>query len=233
MGLVVTITDSSGDIVEKYTYDVYGNVIIKGNNDNVLSQSNINNRYMFTGREYDEESGLYYYRARMYSSELGRFLQPDPISYYDSMNLYQYVKNNPVNWIDPMGLCCREWRVLIWHWKSTKFIPTGQPETYYSDWELNEALAKQATEFVYKLGSISVRCVWERKVTTRTKGYYEMTITKVYIVYNTCEGVRTETEVEVIKGEEFYKKDVSIETTYTFGTILPAGRATLHIPYPK
>ena len=109
MGSIVTITDSSGDIVEKYFYDAYGNVIIKGSNNNVLSQSAINNRYMFTAREYDAETGLYYYRARMYSSELGRFLQPDPISYYDSMNLYQYVKNNPVNFIDPFGLCnCRE-----------------------------------------------------------------------------------------------------------------------------
>ena len=41
----------------------------------------------------------------MYSSKLGRFLQPDPIGYYDSANLYQYVGNNPVNYRDPMGLC--------------------------------------------------------------------------------------------------------------------------------
>jgi RHS repeat-associated protein len=60
---------------------------------------------MFTGREFDEETGLYYYRARMYSSKIGRFLQPDPIGYYDSANLYQYCGNNPVNFVDPMGLC--------------------------------------------------------------------------------------------------------------------------------
>jgi RHS repeat-associated protein len=60
---------------------------------------------MFTGRELDEETGLYYYRARMYSSKTGRFLQPDPIGYYDSANLYQYCGNNSVNFVDPMGLC--------------------------------------------------------------------------------------------------------------------------------
>jgi RHS repeat-associated protein len=62
---------------------------------------------MYTGRRYDPETGLFHYRARAYSPDLGRFLQPDPIGYADSMNLYAYCGNNPVNWIDPLGLCSK------------------------------------------------------------------------------------------------------------------------------
>lgn len=63
---------------------------------------------MFTGRRNDPETGLYYYRARMYSPQLGRFLQTDPIGYADGMNQYQYCGSNPINWIDPWGLESKE-----------------------------------------------------------------------------------------------------------------------------
>jgi RHS repeat-associated protein len=59
---------------------------------------------MFTGRRLDTETHLYYYRARYYAYDIGRFLQTDPIGYYYSMNLYEYCLNNPINWLDPWGL---------------------------------------------------------------------------------------------------------------------------------
>ncbi len=58
----------------------------------------------FTGREL-EETGLYYYRARFYMPDLGRFISKDPIGFAGGdTNLYSYVGQNPVNFVDPSGL---------------------------------------------------------------------------------------------------------------------------------
>jgi RHS repeat-associated protein len=62
------------------------------------------NPFLFTGRRYDTETGLYYYRARYYNPTTGRFLQTDPIGYGDGMNMYAYCKNGPVSMADPSGL---------------------------------------------------------------------------------------------------------------------------------
>ena len=104
LGSVVAVTNAAGAVVERYEYDAYGKVTIYDNSYTQLPSSAIGNPYMFTGREYDQETGLYYYRARYYSPTLGRFLQRDPLGYVDGMNLYEYVGGNANNFIDPFGL---------------------------------------------------------------------------------------------------------------------------------
>jgi len=61
-------------------------------------------RFRFTAREFDQETGLYYYRARYYDPKLGRFLSEDPIGIAGGLNLYAYAGNDPVNGRDPFGL---------------------------------------------------------------------------------------------------------------------------------
>ena len=100
---IQAVTNSIGDIVESYSYNSFGIITIKDQNQNVILKSNVNNSITYTGRRYDQESELYYYRNRMYSPTLGRFMSNDPKGYVDGMNLYSYVKNNPLKYLDAMG----------------------------------------------------------------------------------------------------------------------------------
>ena len=108
---VAAITDSAANVVEQYSYDAYGFPIISDGAGNSVPMniwntpySAIANPWMFTGRQLDEETSLYYYRARSYDSGKGKFLQRDPIGYVLNNNLYEFVKSRPSNFVDPLGL---------------------------------------------------------------------------------------------------------------------------------
>lgn len=105
LGSTVALTNSAGALIERYTYDVFGAPMIRDAGGSVIAQSAQGNRFLFTGREWIAEVGLYDYRNRAYSPQLGRFFQTDPIRFdSDDVNLYRYVQNNPVDWADPEGL---------------------------------------------------------------------------------------------------------------------------------
>lgn len=97
LGSVTAMTDSAGTVVQTYSYDSFGKIVGQA--------GGIVQPYTYTGREYDAETGLYYYRARYYDARAGRFISKDPIGFDGGdTNLYAYVGNNPVNFIDPLGL---------------------------------------------------------------------------------------------------------------------------------
>ena len=121
LGSTREITTEEGSIKERYEYTAFGEPIIikvNGTIETEIKESQIKNNYLFTGRRYDKETELYYYRARMYYPKTGKFLQRDPLGFVDSMNLYTYVANNPVNYVDPFG----EFIQIIWFVVKVYFV---------------------------------------------------------------------------------------------------------------
>ncbi|MFN9413143.1 MAG: RHS repeat domain-containing protein [Pirellula sp.] len=102
---VTAITTSSGAIAERYAYSAYGEPTILDSSGNVITSSSINNRYSYTGREWDSTVGLHHFRARWMSSKTGRFITRDPIGFVGSeWDLYEFVGGHALNAVDPSGM---------------------------------------------------------------------------------------------------------------------------------
>ena len=96
LGSVTSLSSSTGTVANTYSYDGYGNL--------AASTGSTANPFRYTGREFDQETGLYFYRARYYDSNLGLFISEDRARFWAGVNFYRYVNNNPANEVDPFGL---------------------------------------------------------------------------------------------------------------------------------
>lgn len=97
LGSITSLTSSTGSTPNAYIHDSYGNLM--------SFTATLQNPFIYTGREYDNETSFYFYRARYYDSAIGRFISEDPIGFIGSSNLYSYVRNSPMDLTDPLGLC--------------------------------------------------------------------------------------------------------------------------------
>jgi len=124
LGNVIALTDGSGALIEEYRYSVWGKPTIYRNGqaqgDNTVPEGS----FLFTGHQYDSEAKLHFARARTYSASLGRWLSRDPIGEEGGLNLYAYVENDPINWIDPDGL-------TGWQFTDLYGRPYGSPTTEF------------------------------------------------------------------------------------------------------
>lgn len=102
---VTTLVNTAGDAQERYIYEPYGEVDVFTGSWGSRGPSSYANRYMFTGREYDSETGLFHFRMRDYHAQVGRFVNRDPIEYGGSAwNLYEYTDSMPLIATDAFGL---------------------------------------------------------------------------------------------------------------------------------
>ena len=137
-GSVVALVDSSGTIQEAYAYRAYGQSTVltgAGNDTNwftsddaTATTSAIGNPYRYTARRYDDETGLMYFRMRMYQPDTGSFVSRDPIGYVDGMSLY--LGYFAPNGRDPLGLKWDYWdegnqHLLRWKTEHDETTPIG------------------------------------------------------------------------------------------------------------
>ena len=118
-GSTSSLIDDGGIAAAAYTYDEFGNTTIRAGAD-------FDNELCYTGQVYDKETGLYYYNARFYDPEDGRFLAQDTYRGEnmepDTLHLYAYCANNPVNYVDPSGHSS----VPTWHKKTITYKVRGK-----------------------------------------------------------------------------------------------------------
>jgi RHS repeat-associated protein len=117
LGSITELTDDSQAVVCSYDYSAFGTIISES--------GTLKNPFTYTAREYDSESGLHYYRARYYDAGVGRFLSRDPIRYNAGVNLYVYVGNNTIIFVDPMGLYIPGERWMLRHGNEFTLVVGG------------------------------------------------------------------------------------------------------------
>ena len=110
---VTSLSNSAGALANTYTFDSFGKV--------TTSTGTIPNRFQYTGREFDQETGVSYYRARYMDPSTGRFFSEDPVRFFQGPNFYHYVDNNPLNLTDATGLQAQR----------PNNLPLGTPQQYW------------------------------------------------------------------------------------------------------
>jgi len=114
VGSVTSLSSGAGALANTYGYDSVGNL--------TDSTGTITNPFRYTAREFDSETGIYFYRARYFDATTGRFVSGDPFGFNGGINLYRYVLNQPVNNTDPLGLTCTTRIMMV-----TAYCWTGNP----------------------------------------------------------------------------------------------------------
>jgi RHS repeat-associated protein len=157
LGAITSLSNSSAAIANTYTYDSFGELS--------ASTGTLTNPFQYTGRDYDVETGVRYYRARYYDQAVGRFLSEDPVRSSVRTKPYKYVSNNPLIFSDPLGLtetCVLLGTYQLTPWISYKTESVPVPNT----WEFVKSYESGGPD--WGMPAAILNCVWQHRVATTT-----------------------------------------------------------------
>jgi RHS repeat-associated protein len=139
LGSITSLANTSGTLTQTYTFDSFGK--------QTASSGSLTNSFQYTARESDTETGLYYYRARYYDPNTGRFLSEDPISWAAGPNFYRYSDNDPSDLVDEFGLAPGDWwdprtPGNVWNQLNPFNVNGSTGQTGISIWDSLSGMAK-------------------------------------------------------------------------------------------
>jgi RHS repeat-associated protein len=140
LGSVRLLVGNDSGVRNRYEYDAFGSVT------STIPNGTDDSRYRYTGREWESETGLHYYRARYYDAQVGRFIGQDPVR--EDSNLYRYVRNRSITYTDPSGMVSEAALALVM--RSTR---RGTIATYSETFQNYKLALASATSWFYMISS--------------------------------------------------------------------------------
>ena len=195
LGAVTSLSNGSGALANTYTFDSFGKLN--------ASTGTLTNPFQYTGRESDQETGLYYYRARYYDPNVGRFISEDPIRFSGGEDFYPYVANSAPNFSDAFGLCKERERELCRRQANRRYIERMMENKKEAEERANEVGLDWFSEGIFTQGVehfLSGPVAIETGVSAIKKWTHK--IVPVIEIYHAGKAVKEEVDVM----EETYRK---------------------------
>lgn len=185
----------------------------------MTSSGNATNAFRYAGREFDTETNLYYYRARYYDPTIARFLSEDPVRFGAGINFYAYVKNEPIDFVDPYGLKCEQ----LTPWKEVPRMTSPNALKPYSTVQGGLFWVPGTWDFVGGDGSSSCICEWVATHVRKRKLYRERIEEQAWFQCTDSCGKPEPAKVQTRTGTRHWETDEpgwplwSPQTTYVSG----------------